>query len=135
MSDDARPTEAAPLVSCGSLATLLVVGLVLLYALIPMPHGNSPLAYRAMAVGALKSLTAAQALFREGDRERDGTLDYGTLAELSQGQLVDEVLGTGTKNHYAFVCRAAPGATRSRRGSPPRTRSRWARPRTCPPSS
>ena len=47
-----------------------------------------------------------QALFREGDKECDGILDYGTLAELStagaSGGLIDAVLGSGTKQGYLF---------------------------------
>lgn len=53
----------------------------------------------------LKSIGAAQALFREAGREGDGNLDCGTLAELATARstgLVDAVLGSGTKGGYLF---------------------------------
>lgn len=64
------------------------------------PDGNE-----ARAIGCLKTLVTAQTLFREGDKEQDGELDYGTLAELSQTTLVDAVLGSGKKSGYVFDCR------------------------------
>ncbi len=58
------------------------------------------------AIGALKTIGAAQALFREADKESDGNLDYGTLNELAGGNggmgLVDSVLGSGKKQGYLF---------------------------------
>lgn len=63
------------------------------------PDGNE-----AAAIGALKTLVTAQTLFREGDKEGDGVLDYGTLTELSRATLVDAVLGGGKKSGYVFDC-------------------------------
>ena len=57
----------------------------------------------AAAIGALKTINTAQTLFREGDKEQDGVFDYATLAELSAAQLVDGVLGSGTKQGYKFA--------------------------------
>lgn len=62
----------------------------------------------AGAIGALKTLATSQSLFREGDKEGDGELDYGSLAELKKAQLIDDVLGSGTKNGYRFECGASP---------------------------
>jgi hypothetical protein len=66
-------------------------------------------------IGYLKTISMAQTLFREGDKENDGNLDYGTLAELStagaSGGLIDAVLGSGTKQGYLFEC--SYGATTS----------------------
>ena len=45
-----------------------------------------------------------QGQFRPGDRDNDGIADYaGSLAELSQAGLIDNVLGAGTKSGYRFV--------------------------------
>ena len=41
-------------------------------------------------------------VFREGDKERDGNLDYGMLSELNNTQLVDSIIGSGTKQGYNF---------------------------------
>ena len=88
---------------------MIVIAIIAIIAAIAIPNliearknGNE-----TAAIGALKTITSAQALFREADKEADGNLDYGTLTELlSVGQtgLVDAVLGSGTKNGYYFDC-------------------------------
>ena len=60
-------------------------------------HGNE-----AAAIGALKTIGRAEALFREGDCEHDGNLDYGMLSELYRAELVDPELGSGTRRGYFF---------------------------------
>jgi len=60
-------------------------------------------------IGALKTIGTSQSLFREGDKDGDGILDYGTLAELSEQDLIDTVLGSGTKQGYFF--QAYPSST------------------------
>ncbi len=60
----------------------------------------------AAAVGAMKTLNAAQTLFREGDAEGDGVLDYGTLPELEAAGLVGPGLGG---EGYRIEVRVAPG--------------------------
>jgi hypothetical protein len=67
-------------------------------------HGNE-----ASAIGALKTINTSQTLFREGDKDDDGMLDYAAnLQELSQATLIDGVLGTGTKQGYLFQVYNAP---------------------------
>ncbi len=60
-------------------------------------HGNE-----AGGVTSLKALHEAQTLFREADQEDDSRFDFGTLSELAEHKLVDEVLGSGTKQGYLF---------------------------------
>ena len=60
-------------------------------------HGNE-----AAAIGSLKTICTAEAIFREGDKENDGNLDYGMLSELNNTGVVDSVLGSGTKRGYFF---------------------------------
>lgn len=60
------------------------------------------------AIGALKTINTCQTLFREGDKDADALLDYGTLAELSDTQLVDAVLGSGQKQGYVFTVQPSP---------------------------
>lgn len=59
------------------------------------------------AIGSLKSIATAQRLFREGDKEGDGLNDYASLSELSNGNLIDPVLQTGTKQGYNFLTEAS----------------------------
>ncbi|MEZ0229979.1 MAG: hypothetical protein ACAI25_15250 [Planctomycetota bacterium] len=54
------------------------------------------------AIFSLKALVTSQSIFREGDKEEDGLLDYGTLDELLDAKVVDSVLGSGTKQGYVF---------------------------------
>lgn len=60
----------------------------------------------AAALGALKTISSAQALFREGDKDDDGVFNYGSLGPLEDANLIDGVLGGGTKNGYLFECEA-----------------------------
>lgn len=63
----------------------------------------------AAAIGALKMINTAQTLFREADKDEDGTLDYAmSLAELSNTTLIDAVLGSGQKRGYVFQVAASP---------------------------
>lgn len=52
----------------------------------------------AAAIGALRTLSAAQALFKE----RHSPRAYGRLEQLAQDQLIDEQLGAGEKQGYQF---------------------------------
>lgn len=57
----------------------------------------------AASIGALRTLTTAQALYREGDKDKNGTLDYAaSLEDLRRVGLIDGVLGGGTKQGYRF---------------------------------
>jgi hypothetical protein len=60
------------------------------------------------AIGALKTIAISESIFREGDKDQNGALDYGTLDQLAQAQLVDDVLGSGTKLGYVFVVGPSP---------------------------
>lgn len=56
----------------------------------------------SQVVGALRTISTAQSLFREGDYEGDNELDYGTLAELLETSLIDAELAKG-KYGYRFL--------------------------------
>ena len=95
---------------------MIVIAIIAIIAAIAIPNfiearknGNE-----TAAIGAMKTIGAAQALFRESDKEADGNLDYGTLVELASAGatgLIDSVLGSGTKQGYSF--QATYGATTS----------------------
>jgi hypothetical protein len=60
-------------------------------------------------IGSLRTIAVAQALFREGDKDRDEVLDYATsLAELGAADLIDPVLAKGEK--YGVRYEALPVA-------------------------
>jgi hypothetical protein len=61
------------------------------------------------AIAALRWIATSESICREGDKDGSGSLDYMTLAQLSQEQLVDSALGSGTKQGYLFE--AAPSAS------------------------
>ena len=100
-----------------SLALKLILGGVLLAGVASTAAVLIPNMFRVhknyndnAAIGALKMMGAAQDIFRESDREGDGILDFGTLSELSSAGprrsygLLDQVLGSGTKQGYLFEC-------------------------------
>jgi type IV pilus assembly protein PilA len=89
---------------------MIVIAIIAIIAAIAIPNliearkGSN----EAAAIGALRTLTTAQALFREGDKDKDTTLDYATsLTELESTKLIDGVLGKGQKQGYNFVVAGA----------------------------
>ena len=85
---------------------MIVIAIIAIIAAIAIPnllHARKS-ANETAAVGALKTITTSQSVFREGDKEQDGNLDYGMLTELSNVTLIDSVLGKGSKQGYFFSC-------------------------------
>ena len=87
---------------------MIVIAIIAIIAAIAIPnliearkHGNE-----SAAIGSLKAISSAQSLFREGDKDGNGVLDYGNLTQLSQQSLVDGVLGAGVKQGYNFTASA-----------------------------
>ena len=106
---------------------MIVIAIIAIIAAIAIPNliearksGNE-----TAAIGSHKTISAAQALFRESDKEGDGENDYGSLTELSSnGQLIDSLLGSGTKQGYEFRC---PTRRRPRASSGTRSPTRLCR--------
>ncbi len=109
---------AAPKSGMSGLMIGVIVGVVLLglcmcvaiVAAIAIPNlieacksGNE-----AASIGALKTISTSQSLFREMDKEGDGMMDYGTLQELGQSMLLDSILASGTKQGYTFQVFVSP---------------------------
>jgi hypothetical protein len=59
------------------------------------------------AIGTLKTIAMAESIFREGDKDGNGALDYASLAQLGQAQLIDAELASGTKDGYVFEAAAS----------------------------
>lgn len=64
-------------------------------------------AFEASAIGCLRTITTAQALICETDRDKNGKMDYVNLKQLGEADYVDKALASGEKNGYTFQC--APG--------------------------
>lgn len=60
-----------------------------------------------VGIRSLKAISSAQAIFQWKDSEGDGTLDYGSLRELSDEHLIDPVLGSGTTGGFVISVTAA----------------------------
>ncbi|MGE0712868.1 MAG: hypothetical protein AB7N76_14110 [Planctomycetota bacterium] len=107
----AKPTPPPPSSTLDALGlSARRVGMFLLVAVlvaIAAPSLFESRRCRFSPIGGLRVIASAQALFREGDRDGDGRLDYGTLQQLAAARLVDEELGSGLKGDYEF--QAAPG--------------------------
>lgn len=84
------------------LELLIVIALLAIVIAIAIPNlmAARKSANEASAVGGLKTISTAEGLFRDGDKEDDGNVDYGMLSELSNMDLIDVVLGSGTKAGY-----------------------------------
>src|SRR5262245_54736547 len=84
---------------------MIVIAIIAIIAAIAIPNliearkGSN----EAAAIGALRTISTAQSLFREGDKDHNGLLDYATsLGALASADLIDSVLGTGAKQGYTF---------------------------------
>ena len=86
------------------LELIIVIAVIGIVAAIAIPNliASRKHAQENAAVGNLKTVIAAQAMFKEQDKEIDLNFDYGNLAELSAYQLLDPILGSGTKGGYLF---------------------------------
>jgi prepilin-type N-terminal cleavage/methylation domain-containing protein len=84
---------------------MIVIAIIAIIAAIAIPNllDARKGANEAAAKSSLRTLFTVQNLFREGDKEGDGTLDYATdLPELLSVGLIDDVLASGTKQGYVF---------------------------------
>lgn len=98
-----RSSRLPEVLTCGAIAAV-ILGIAIPNILEARKHDGEG----TPAIGALKTINTSQTLFREGDKDRDGTLDYGTLEELSNTTLIDAVLGAGVKQGYVFAVRPSP---------------------------
>jgi prepilin-type N-terminal cleavage/methylation domain-containing protein len=92
---------------------MIVIAIIAIIAAIAIPNLIEARkgANEAAAIGGLRSISTAQNLFHEQDKDKDGTLDYATsLSELlTNGQLIDNVLASGVKQGYNFTILSGAG--------------------------
>jgi prepilin-type N-terminal cleavage/methylation domain-containing protein len=90
---------------------MIVIAIIAIIAAIAIPNliearkGSN----EAAAIGALRTLCTAQSEFREQDKDKNSVLDYATaLTQLANTNLIDSVLGAGTKQGYVFTLPTSP---------------------------
>ncbi|GIW71282.1 MAG: prepilin-type N-terminal cleavage/methylation domain-containing protein [Planctomycetota bacterium] len=100
---------------------MIVIAIIAIIAAIAIPNllDARKGANEAAAKSALRTLFTVQNLYREGDRDGNGTLDYAdTLTKLLNANLIDEVLASGTKQGYVFTINGASLYTWSATANP-----------------
>jgi prepilin-type N-terminal cleavage/methylation domain-containing protein len=83
---------------------MIVIAIIAVIAAIAIPSliQSRKHADEGSAIANMREIVLSQSVFREGDREKDGNVDYGMLSELTNQALVDRVMGSGTKAGYIF---------------------------------
>lgn len=83
---------------------LVVVAIIGIVASIAIPSllSSRRAANEGAALSAMRSIHSAQITYLN----TAGAGEYGTLTDLGNEDLVDSVLGTGTKSGYTFTCPA-----------------------------
>jgi len=81
---------------------LIVVAIIGIIAAIAIPNllASRRAANEGSAQSSMRTLHSSQAVYQA----TAGDGGFGTLADLETNDLIDEVLGTGTKSGYDFAC-------------------------------
>lgn len=89
---------------CSSILLGLLLAPVIVFVVVsPVLIDQRPPPYESRAIGALKTISTAQSVFREGDKDGNNTLDYApNLRALEEADLIEPVLGSGVKMGYRF---------------------------------
>lgn len=83
---------------------IIVMAIIAVVAVLAVPNviEARKFAHQGAAVAGLRAIGSGQTLFREADKEKDLNFDFANLRELSDTQLVDGILGSGTKAGYLY---------------------------------
>lgn len=113
--DDDSPKEssgdsnAVPLLVILAVVALVLAGAGLVFFRFAGATGLQASHNETSAIGALKTISTAQTLHREGDKDGDGVFDYAaSLQELGQSNLIDAALASGTKRGFVFETHNGP---------------------------
>jgi hypothetical protein len=91
-------TVLAFLLPCAAIVGAMVLAAIVVELRRPPRHGNE-----SAAIGALKAIASSEWVFLgDSDKVENGGLDYAKLDQLATATLVDDVLGSGTKQGYVF---------------------------------
>lgn len=82
----------------------IAVVIIVIVAAIAIPNivSSRKNANESAAIGHLKTLSNAQTMFRESDKDNDLRADFGNLQELSNTTLIDGSLGSGRRTGYIY---------------------------------
>ena len=95
---------------------LIVVAIIGIIAAIAIPNllASKRAANEGSAQSSMRTIHSSQAVFQA----TQGNGEFGNLTQLANGNLIDSVLGAGTKSGYTFAC---PDANLSAAGVRPAT--------------
>jgi len=93
---------------------MIVIAIIAIIAAIAIPNliearkGSN----EAAAIGALRTISTAQNIFREGDKDKNNTNEYASaMSLLGSTNLIDSVLSSGSKQGYSFSTVVIAGST------------------------
>lgn len=87
---------------------MVVIAIIAIIAAIAIPNllKARASANEASAISSMRTLVSSQAMFYQDDLDEDGTSDYAeSREELASEDLIDTILGHGTKSGYRFAMR------------------------------
>lgn len=89
---------------------MIAIVIITIIAAIAIPNIISARknANESAAIGHLKTIANTQNMFREADKENDNEHDFGSLIELSDTELIDGTLGSGSRTGYNYA--TGPGS-------------------------
>lgn len=93
---------------------MIVIAIIAIIAAIAIPNllDARKAANEASAIATLRAIHSAQNIYREQDKDGNGTLDYSAnLVLLYTHGLVDELVGYGEKQGYGFITNGDSGPT------------------------
>jgi hypothetical protein len=102
VSEPAASKPKKAFASCWSLSCVAIIVLTIGAVSAPKLIGSRIMGNEIAAVGGLKTIHSAQLLHRE-----KGNPEFTDLQGLMAADLVDQVLGNGTKQGYVFEARAS----------------------------
>ena len=85
---------------------MIVIAIIAIIAAIAIPNllDARKAANESSAIASLRAIHSAQNIYREQDKDGNGTLDYAnTLVLLNDASLIDAQLSGGTKQGYEFL--------------------------------
>lgn len=103
--NDARSTWNMGAMGFTLIELMIVIAMIGVIAAMALPNFRYArmAANETAAVATLRTIHSAQTLYREHDRDGNGTLDYADyLSVLGAASLVDQQLATSTKQGYHF---------------------------------
>ncbi|MBL4849865.1 MAG: hypothetical protein JKY65_30425 [Planctomycetes bacterium] len=124
-----RPRSALRRAGVRALLASCLIGVAWLLLFNPFGRRHTH-GHEGAAIGSLKAIANAQTLYRECDKDQDGTLNYAAsldqlanTGESGQEDLIDSVLAGGAKHGYVFAITSSSeyGWTATARPSVPGT--------------